>query len=345
MEIKNDLILRAARGEKVERTPVWLMRQAGRILPEYREVRAKMGGFKELVESPEFACEVSIQPVDILGVDAAIIFSDILVIPEGMGLPYQMVESRGPWFENTIQNEQDIAKLKVAEAEDVPYTIEAIKMLKKELNGRVPVIGFAGAPWTIMAYMVEGSGSKTFSKAKKFLYTQPQAAHLLLQKITASTINYLKAQIHAGADMIQLFDSWAGILSPMQYKEFSHRYIDEICYALKKEFPKTPLTVFAKGAFFALEDFSKSNCNTIGLDWNMNIADSRKLIGWDKTLQGNMDPCLLYADYKTIEIETIKMLKEFGPTRYIANLGHGVYADVDKDKVKCFVDTIKNFRF
>lgn len=345
MEIKNDLILRAARGEKVERTPVWLMRQAGRILPEYREVRAKMGGFKELVESPEFACEVSIQPVDILGVDAAIIFSDILVIPEGMGLPYQMVESRGPWFEKTIQNEQDIDALKIAEAQDVPYTIEAIKMLKKELNGRVPVIGFAGAPWTILAYMVEGSGSKTFSKAKKFLYTQPQAAHLLLQKITASTINYLKAQIHAGADMIQLFDSWAGILSPMQYKDFSHRYIDAICNSLKNEFPTTPLTVFAKGAFFALEDFSKSNCNTIGLDWNMPISDSRKLVGWDKTLQGNMDPCLLYADYKTIETETIKLLKEFGPSRHIANLGHGVYADVDKDKVKCFVETIKNFRF
>ncbi len=345
MELKNDLILRAARGEKVERTPVWLMRQAGRILPEYREVRAKMGGFKELVESPEFACEVSIQPVDILGVDAAIIFSDILVIPEGMGLPYKMVESRGPWFENTIANEKDIDALKVAQAQDVHYTVDAIKLLKKELANRVPIIGFAGAPWTILAYMVEGSGSKTFSKAKKFLYTHPSEAHKLLQKITDSTINYLKAQIASGADIIQIFDSWAGILSPAQYAEFSHAYIDKICDALKAEYPNTPITVFAKGAFFALRNFAKTNCETIGLDWNMDISVSRKVIGENKTLQGNMDPCLLYADYKTIKSETIKMLKEFGPNRHIANLGHGVYADVEKDKVKCFVDTVKEFKF
>ena len=345
MELKNDLILRAARGEKVERTPVWLMRQAGRILPEYREVRAKMGGFKELVESPEFACEVSIQPVDILGVDAAIIFSDILVIPEGMGLPYKMVESRGPWFEKTIEGQKDIDALKVAQASDVHYTVAAIKLLKKELAGRVPVIGFAGAPWTLLAYMVEGSGSKTFSKAKKFLYTQPEAAHALLQKITDSTINYLRAQIDAGADIIQIFDSWAGILSPVQYAEFSHSYINLICDALKSSHPNTPLTVFAKGAFFAMEAYSKTKCETIGLDWNMDIAISRKQVGESKTLQGNMDPCLLYADYKTIKKETEKMLREFGPTRHIANLGHGVYADVDKDKVKCFVDTVKEFRF
>ncbi len=345
MELKNDLILRAARGEKVERTPVWLMRQAGRILPEYRAVRAKMGGFKELVESPEFACEVSIQPIDILGVDAAIIFSDILVIPEGMGLPYQMVESRGPWFEKTVQSQSDIDALRIAQASDVPYTIEAIKLLKRELNGRVPLIGFAGAPWTILAYMVEGSGSKTFSKAKKFLYTEPALAHQLLEKITASTINYLKAQIAAGADIIQLFDSWAGILSPVQYEEFSHRYINQICNALKAEFPNTPITVFAKGAFFALENFAKTNCETIGLDWNMEVAVARKALGGTKTLQGNMDPCLLYADYKTIASETRKMLIEFGPLKHIANLGHGVYADVEKDKVKCFVDTIKEFRF
>jgi uroporphyrinogen decarboxylase len=345
MEIKNDLLLRAARGEKVERTPVWLMRQAGRILPEYREVRAKMGGFKELVESPEFACEVSIQPVDILGVDAAIIFSDILVIPEGMGLTYKMVESKGPWFEKTIQNEKDIDALRVAEAADVMYTVNAIKLLKKELAGRVPVIGFAGAPWTLMAYMVEGSGSKTFSKAKKFLYTQPEAAHKLLQKITDSTINYLLAQIDAGADLIQIFDSWAGILSPAQYASFSHLYIDKICNALKAIHPKAPITVFAKGAFFALNDFAASNCETIGLDWNMDIRTSRKLVGDTKTLQGNMDPCLLYSDFKTIKSETQKMLREFGPHRHIANLGHGVYEDIEKEKAKCFVDTVKEFSF
>ena len=341
MKLQNDLLLRAARGEKTERTPVWLMRQAGRILPEYREVRAKMGGFKELVETPEFAAEVTIQPVDILGVDAAIIFSDILVIPEAMGLPYQMIESKGPWFENTIKTKTDVDKLRIANGEDLHYVTDAIKLVKKELNGRVPIIGFAGAPWTIFSYMTEGSGSKTFSKAKKMLYTEPQLSHQLLHKITQSTIHYLKAQIAAGADIIQLFDSWAGALSPQQYSEFSLHYISEICNAISE----VPITVFAKGAFFALEEMKKINCSTIGLDWNMDIADSKKIFGETKTLQGNMDPCLLYADFATIKKETEKMLKAFGPTRHIANLGHGIYPDIEKDKVKCFVDTVKEFRF
>jgi uroporphyrinogen decarboxylase len=341
MKLKNDLILRAARGEKVERTPVWLMRQAGRILPEYREVRAKMGGFKELVETPEFACEVTIQPVDILGVDAAIIFSDILVIPEAMGLPYQMVEAKGPWFEKTVQTEADINQLRTAQGADLYYVLRAIEMTKKELDGRVPLIGFAGAPWTIFSYMIEGSGSKTFSKAKKFLYTHPALAHRLLEKITQSTINYLKAQVRAGADMLQLFDSWAGILSPEQYSEFSLKYISQIC----DEVNEVPMTVFAKGAFFARREMSKLNCNTIGLDWNMDIKESRELIGPEKTLQGNMDPCLLYSDFDTIRKETHKMLKEFGPQRHIANLGHGLYPDIEKDKVKCFVDAVKEFGY
>jgi uroporphyrinogen decarboxylase len=256
-----------------------------------------------------------------------------------------MVESKGPWFEKTINNEQDVDRLHVAQAGDVHYTIEAIKLLKHALNNRVPLIGFAGAPWTLLAYMVEGSGSKTFSIAKKFLYTQPETAHKLLQKITDSTINYLRAQIDAGADIIQLFDSWAGILSPVQYAEFSHQYINQICDAIKQSHPTTPITVFAKGAFFALAEFSNTKCETIGLDWNMDVVASRNAVGTSKTLQGNMDPCLLYADLKTIKKETEKMLKEFGPHRHIANLGHGVYADIEKDKAKCFVDTVKEFRF
>lgn len=339
--LKNDLIIRAAKGEKTERTPVWLMRQAGRILPEYRTVREKMGGFKELVKSPEFACEVTIQPVDILGVDAAIIFSDILVIPEAMGLNYEMVESKGPWFEKTIQSKADIDKLVIAKPDDLSYVIDAIKLTKKELNGRVPLIGFAGAPWTIFSYMIEGKGSKTFSTAKKFLYAQPAEAHLLLDKITQSTIHYLKAQVAAGADIIQIFDSWAGILSPAQYNEFSLKYIDAICNAITE----VPVTVFAKGAFFARKEMGALNCATIGLDWNMDIIESRELIGATKTLQGNMDPCLLYADFKTIKKETEKMLRLFGSHRHIANLGHGVYPDIEKDKVRCFVDTVKEFRF
>lgn len=338
--LNNDLLLRAARGEKVERTPVWMMRQAGRILPQYREVRANMGGFKELVESPEFACEVTIQPVDHFGVDAAIIFSDILVIPEAMGLPYQMVEKKGPWFEKTVSSLTDIQRLKVAQADDVRYTIDAISLTKKELDGRVPLIGFAGAPWTIFSYMIEGSGSKTFAKAKKFLYTQPKESHILLEKIALSTINYLKGQINAGADLVQVFDSWAGILSTEQYREFALPYISMICDAIDE----VPVTVFAKGAYGVRGDLKSLNCETIGLDWNMDPVESRVLVGNQKTLQGNLDPCVLYADDESIVLETEKMLKAFGPDRHIANLGHGIYPDMDPEKAKLFVDTVKNYR-
>jgi len=340
MQLKNDLLIRAANGEKTERTPVWLMRQAGRILPEYRAVREKLKDFKSLVETPEAAAEVTIQPVDILGVDAAIIFSDILVIPEAMGLPYQMLESKGPWFEKTIQKTEDLNQIRIPHPDEhLHYVLDAIKLVKKELNGRVPLIGFAGAPWTIFAYMIEGSGSKTFSKAKKMLYTDSVLSHKLLQMITTSTIHYLKAQIKSGADLVQLFDSWAGILSPTQYDEFALPYINQICDAIDE----APITIFAKGAYFARKSFAHSKCQTIGLDWNMDISESRTIIGANKTLQGNLDPCVLYADFKSIEKATMDMLKAFGPSRHIANLGHGVYPDINKDKVRCFVDTVKSF--
>ena len=338
--LKNDLIIRAALGQQVERTPVWLMRQAGRILPEYRAVRNSLSGFKELVTTPELAAEVTIQPVDILGVDAAIIFSDILEIPEAMGLKYEMIENKGPWFPETIKTEADIDKLRIASPEeDLNYVIEAIKITKKELSGRVPLIGFAGAPWTIFSYMIEGSGSKTFSKARKMLYTNPALAHKLMQKITDSTIAYLKAQVVAGANIIQVFDSWAGILPPAHYTEFSMKYIAQICDAINH----VPVTVFAKGAFFAREEMGQLNCETIGLDWNMGIKESRQLIGANKTLQGNLDPCVLYGSFAEVEKHTKQMLAEFGTTRHIANLGHGVYPDTDFEKVKCFVETVKGY--
>jgi len=340
MQLKNDLLIRAAKGETVERTPVWLMRQAGRILPEYRAVRESLSGFKELVETPELAAEVTIQPVDILDVDAAIIFSDILVVPEAMGCTYEMIEKRGPTFPKTIRSEADLKHLRVADPhEHLHYVLDAIRLTKKALNGRVPLIGFAGAPWTILAYMVEGSGSKTFSQARGMLYTNPRLAHQLLRMITDTTIAYLKAQVEAGANLIQVFDSWAGILPPAQYRAFALPYISEICNAIRN----VPVTVFAKGAFFALEDFAKLNCETIGLDWNMEPAKVRAQVGPDKTLQGNMDPCLLYSSFETIQHEAIKMLKEFGPQRHIANLGHGVYPDTDPEKVKCFVQTVKEY--
>lgn len=341
MQLKNDLILRTAKGEKTERTPVWLMRQAGRILPEYRKVRESVNGFKELVTNPALAAEVTIQPVDILGVDAAIIFSDILVIPEAMGLPYEMIEAKGPLFPKTIQSENDIQQLKEKEAaaDELQYVYDAIKITKKDLDGRVPLIGFAGAPFTIMAYMVDGGGSKTFSKTKKMLYAEPALAHALLSKITAATIAYLKRQITSGADMLQIFDSWAGILAPDVYNEFSLKYISEICNAINE----VPITVFAKGAFFARKEMATLKCNTIGLDWNMDIEESRAIIGDSKTLQGNLDPCVLYASYDDIKKETHKMLNAFGPYKHIANLGHGVYPDTDPEKVKCFIETVKEY--
>lgn len=340
MQLKNDLILRAARGEKTERTPVWLMRQAGRILPEYREIRNRLSGFIELAKTPELAAEVTIQPVDILNVDAAIIFSDILVVPEAMGLPYEMVEKRGPHFPEVIKSEADVQKLRIADPEEgLEYVLEAIRITKRALNGRVPLIGFAGAPFTIFCYMVEGSGSKTFSKARKMLYTRPDLAHQLLRKITDTTIAYLKAQVEAGANMLQIFDSWAGILPPQQYGEFSLSYIREICEAIRD----VPVTVFAKGAFFAREEMGQLPCETIGLDWNMDIAESRRMIGTEKTLQGNLDPCALFGGDEQVARATREMLDTFGPHRHIANLGHGVYPDIEPEKVKIFVETVKEY--
>jgi uroporphyrinogen decarboxylase len=342
MKIDNDLLLRAARGERVERTPVWLMRQAGRILPEYRAIRNSISGFKELVETPDLACEVTMQPVDILDVDAAIIFSDILVIPEAMGLPYQMIEKQGPFFEKTVKSTRDVEQLRVADPEEsLKYVTDAIRLSKQELNGRVPLIGFAGAPWTIFSYMIEGQGTKTFAKAKKMLYTNPVLSHKLLEMITQSTIAYLKAQVRAGADLVQLFDSWAGVLSREQYLEFALPYIAKICDAIDE----VPKTVFAKGAYYVRKELGMLNCETIGLDWNMDIEESRKLIGNNVTLQGNLDPCLLYSDKVTIKEATKKMLNTFGSTRHIANLGHGLYPDTNPDHVKYFIETVKQHKF
>ncbi|HLO46705.1 MAG TPA: uroporphyrinogen decarboxylase [Leadbetterella sp.] len=339
MKLQNDLLLRAAKGQNVERIPVWMMRQAGRILPEYRKVREQAGSFIKLATTPEMAAEVTLQPVDILGVDAAIIFSDILVIPEAMGLPYEMIEAKGPIFPETIKSKADLDKLSTANPVDhLVYVLDALDIVKKELNGRVPLIGFAGAPFTIFCYMVEGHGSKTFSKAKKMMYSEPELAHALLQRITDATIAYLKAQIVHGADIVQIFDSWAGILSPEQYRGFSLPYISQICDAITE----APITVFAKGAFFAREEIGKTACSVVGLDWNMDIAESRNLIP-NKTLQGNLDPCVLYAPMAELEKHTKNMLSAFGKQKYIANLGHGVYPDTDPEKVKCFIETVKAF--
>ena len=342
MKFENDLILRASRGEAIERYPVWLMRQAGRILPEYRAVRGSLSGFKELVETPERAAEVTVQPVDLLGVDAAIIFSDILVVPEAMGLPYELIEKKGPWFEKTIKSMDDLkahAQTNFDVADRLGYVTEAISIANKELNGRVPLIGFAGAPWTIFCYMIEGEGSKTFSKARKVLYTNPTLAHELLNRITEVTIQYLKAQINAGAHMVQVFDSWAGILGKEQYAEFGLKYMDRIANAIDE----VPMTLFAKGAYSSVSELAEMDCQTIGVDWNMQMNEIRTVVGESRTLQGNLDPCALYSTHKEVEEHTNNMLDSFKSRRHIVNLGHGVYPDVDPEKVKTFIKTVKNY--
>ncbi len=342
--LQNDLLLRTARGERTERVPVWVMRQAGRILPEYRAVRAQMGSFLNLVKNPEFACEVTLQPVDLLGVDAAIIFSDILVLPEAMGLPYEMVEARGPLFPSTVRSESDLARLHTADANGYGYLLDAIKMTRTALAGRVPLIGFAGAPFTIYAYMVEGKGSKTFSVAKAMMVQAPELASALLDRITKSTLNYLLDQIDAGADMVQLFDSWAGVLSPEWYERFALPGIRTICEGIHQQHPEVPITVFAKGACFSLESLGALPCNVIGLDWTMPPKTARAWVGNNKVLQGNLDPCVLYGNPEQVRAETLAMLEAFSGGPHIANLGHGVYPDVNPERVKTFIETVKEYR-
>lgn len=341
MKYTNDLILRTIKGETVERPPIWLMRQAGRILPQYRAVRSSLSGFIELVTTPELVAEVTIQPVDELDVDAAIIFSDILVIPEAMGLAYEMVEKKGPYFPTTIQCRADIEKLLsgAAAADELGYVYEGLDKTKAALDNRVPLIGFSGAPFTLLCYMVEGSGSKTFSKAKKLLYQDPESAHLLLQKLTDTIIVYLKNKVAHGADIIQLFDSWAGVLNEELYHTFCIPYLKQINDAIQAE--GTPTIIFAKGAWFALKGIADIGSNAVGIDWNMTPSFVREVIGQGTIVQGNLDPCVLYASHEEIAHRTKEMVSAFGGN-HIVNLGHGVYPDTPLDGVKAFVQTIKS---
>lgn len=341
--IENDLMLRTLAGEKTERPPVWLMRQAGRILPQYREVRESLSGFIELVKTPKLVSEVSIQPVDELGVDAAIVFSDILVIPEAMGLPYELIEKKGPFFPETISTRKQVEDLLTGKeaAENLQYVYDGVAETKHNLQNRVPLIGFAGAPFTLLCYMVEGKGSKTFSQAKKFLYAEPDLAHLLLDKITESIIAYLHTKIDAGLDVVQIFDSWAGSLDKATYKSFCIPYLKRISDALM---PRVPVILFSKGAWFSMEELHGIGSTALGIDWNTDPHFVRSITGANKVLQGNLDPCVLYADHKLIEKEAIKMIEAFGG-HHIVNLGHGVYPDTPLDGVKTFVNTVKSFRY
>jgi len=339
-QLKNDLLLRALKGEKTERPPVWMMRQAGRYLPEYRKLKEKYSFF-ERCEQPELATEITIQPVEQVGVDAAIIFSDILVVPRAMGMEVQMIEGQGPLLPNPIKQKTDLEKLIVPDVQDrLHYVFDALSLTKKTLHGRVPLIGFAGAPWTLLCYMVQGKGSKTFDEAKAFCFTQPETAHKLLQMITDTTIAYLKGQAKAGADVVQLFDSWGGLLSPADFELFSLQYIRKIIHSLKEE---CLTIVFAKGAWFALEGISATGANGTGIDWCVNPDYARKMAGSTITLQGNFDPARLLAPIPEIKSAVKKMISDFGTHRYIANLGHGILPNVPVDHARAFVDSVKEY--
>lgn len=339
-KIKNDLFLRACKKQPVERTPIWIMRQAGRYLPQYRAIREKTD-FLTLCKTPELAAEVTIQPVDIIGVDAAIIFSDILVIPEAMGMELELIESKGPVFHNPIRTEDDVKNLKeIDPIKNLKFVLDAISLTKKELNGRVPLIGFAGSPWTLLTYMVEGKASKNFSNVKKLIFNNPKLAHEILGKLANAVADYLSAKIEVGVDAVQIFDTWAGILSQKDFEEFSLQYISKIISQIKRK--DEPVIVFAKGVHYELKNLANSGADVIGLDWTMNLKKVRKKIGDKVALQGNLDPTVLYADKNKIKEETIKVLKSYGNgSGHVFNLGHGILPDIDPENAKALVNFVK----
>jgi uroporphyrinogen decarboxylase len=339
-KIQNDLLLRTLKKETVERPPVWMMRQAGRYLPDYIKLRDKYSFF-ERVQTPELACQITLQPVDQVGVDAAIIFSDILVVAQAMGMEVQLIENKGPMLPEPIRNVKDLGRIRIPhQQEKLGYVFEALKLAKKELNGRVPLIGFAGAPWTLLCYMVQGQGSKTFDEAKAFCYQQPEVAHPLLQMITDTTIAYLKEQVIAGADAVQIFDSWAGLLGPEDFENLSLQYIRQIVNAIKD---KVPTILFAKGAWHSLRAMAETGAHGLGIDWCITPQMARQFAGNDVVLQGNFDPAKLLSPRPVIRKEVKAMLDAFANHRHIANLGHGILPSVPVDHARTFVDTVKEY--
>ena len=341
----NDLFLRACRREPVERPPVWMMRQAGRYLPEYREVRTR-ADFLTMVHTAELAARVTLQPVDILGVDAAIIFSDILVVPAAMGMALTVEEGTGPRFHDPISSPRDLERLRDVDVErDLGYVLEALRLTRAELRGRVPLIGFAGGPWTLMSYMVEGAGTRTFTRAKRFLMEQPRSAHALLGRLAAVVGRFLQAQVAAGAQAVQLFDSWAAALGPRDFREFALPYLAESARAAGST--GVPVIAFAPGAGWALEEIaSATGAEVIGVDWQTDAGEARRRLGpMQVALQGNLDPTWLYAPPAEIERRTHAMLEAFGGVGHIANLGHGILPDVPVEHAAAFVRAVQEWRF
>ena len=343
-ELKNDRFLRALLRQPVDVTPVWMMRQAGRYLPEYKATRAKAGDFMSLCKNKELACEVTIQPLDRYDLDAAILFSDILTIPDAMGLGLYFEEGEGPRFRKIIRTEADVNALAVVNTEkDLSYVTDAVSTIRQELNGRVPLIGFSGSPWTLATYMVEGGSSKDFRHVKGMLYSQPEVLHQLLDKLTLSVIDYLNAQILAGAQAVQIFDTWGGNLSDEAYIQFSLNYMQKIVQGLIREHDgrKIPVIVFTKGGGLWLPEMADIGADALGLDWTMNLGRARGLVGDKVALQGNMDPSVLYGSAAQIEKEVARLLHAYGQGEgHVFNLGHGIHQFVDPANAKVFVDAV-----
>lgn len=334
------LFIRACFRQPVERTPVWIMRQAGRYLPEYRAVRAKYD-FITMCKTPEVATEITLQPIAIIGVDAAIIFSDILVIPEAMGMEMQFIEGKGPRFPHPLRSEADLENLRRPVAdEDLKYVLDAVRLTRRELNERVPLIGFSGAPWTLATYMIEGGGSKNFKEIKKWRFARPDLLHRLLRQITDAVIDYCRAKMDAGAQAIQLFDSWAGILDPAGFGEFALPYMRRIVESIRR--PGVPVIYFAKGGMMWLDQLAESRADVLGLDWTIDLGKARRFFGDRLALQGNLDPIALYAPPQKIRELVKQMLAAYGPGNgHVANLGHGILPDIPVDHARAFVDAVK----
>jgi len=336
----NDLFLRACKRQHVERTPVWMMRQAGRYLPEYRAVRAKTD-FLTMVRTPEMAAEVTIQPVDLIGVDAAIIFSDILVIPEAMGMDLVMEESRGPRFPQPLRSREQIEAVPVADPEKhLRYVLNAIGLTKRLMGGRVPLIGFAGSPWTLASYMIEGSGTRNFGAIKKMMLDEPDTLLMLLEKLATSVRLFLEAQLAAGADAVQIFDTWGGILPPDHFKKFSLDFLADIVGRMRRD--GAPIIVFSKGAQGSLRDLATIGADVVGVDWTVDLAEARELVQDKVALQGNLDPAFLYANPESIRREVLSILRKYGKgPGHVFNLGHGILPDVPPDHARAMVKAVK----
>jgi uroporphyrinogen decarboxylase len=345
--LKNDLLLRALLRESTPRRPIWLMRQAGRYLPEYRATRARAGTFMAMCTNPQIACEVTLQPIDRFPLDAAILFSDILTIPHAMNLGLEFEAGEGPKFERPVRSAAEVDKLGVPDpGRELRYVIDAVALIRRELCGRVPLIGFAGSPWTVGTYMVEGGGSKNFGRIKRMMYESPRVLHRLLDVLARSTVSYLNAQIAAGAQAVMLFDTWGGVLTPAQYEEFSLRYMAQVVDALTRESEgrRVPNIVFTKGGGAWLGKIAAIGCDAVGVDWTTDLASARKAVDGRVALQGNLDPSALFAPPETLRAETKRVLDSYGAgAGHVFNLGHGITPDVDPERVALVVDTVQSY--